>query len=246
MLVTGSTRGIGAGIAAGFLREGALVVLNGRSEEGVRAAADRLVAEGAPADRVRVAAFDVADADAVDAALAALHDELGAFDAVVNNAGVQRRAPLVDMTAEDFRGVIEVDLVSAFLVARAAARPMIEAGAGAILNICSVQSSIVRPTTGNYAAAKTGLVGLTRSMCAEWAPLGLRANGLAPGYIDTELNAALVADEAFSSWITGRTPARRWGAVDDVVGPALWLCSDEARFVNGQVLHVDGGMTAVI
>lgn len=246
VLVTGSSRGIGRAIATGFAREGATVVLNGRSAPAVEAVAAQLAAEGIDPARLRTAVFDVADEDAVDEAVAAIHRDLGALDALVNNAGVQRRGALVDLSAADFREVIDVDLTSAFLVGRAVARRMIEAGSGAVVNICSVQSTIVRPTTGNYAAAKTGLMGLTRAMCAEWAPLGLRANGLAPGYIDTDLNAALVADEAFSGWITGRTPARRWGSVDDVVGPALWLCSDEAAFVNGQVLHVDGGMTAVI
>lgn len=246
VLVTGSSRGIGLAIARGFLVEGATVVLNGRDEGAARDAAAALVAAGHPEDAVRVSAFDVADPDAVEEGIARLHHRFGVFDAVVNNAGIQRRAPLIDMSAADFKTVIDIDLVSAFLVGRAVAGPMIEAGAGAIVNICSVQSSIVRPSTGNYAAAKTGLVGLTRSMCAEWAPLGIRANGIAPGYINTDLNAELVADEAFSSWITRRTPARRWGTVADVVGPTLWLCSTEAAFVNGQVLNVDGGMTAVI
>jgi gluconate 5-dehydrogenase len=123
---------------------------------------------------------------------------------------------------------------------------MVERGAGSIVNICSVQSSLARPNISPYTAAKSGLAGLTRAMCSEWASLGLRVNGIAPGYIDTELNAALTADAEFSAWIEGRTPARRWGTEDDLIGPVLWIASDEARFVNGQIVYVDGGLTAVI
>jgi gluconate 5-dehydrogenase len=239
VLVTGSSRGIGFALARGFLVEGAEVVVNGRDAGAVEAARGRL-AESVPdaAHRVRSAVFDVVDESAVADAVAALP----AIDVLVNNAGVQLRAPILEMSVSAWRAVVDVDLVGALIVARAVASGMVAAGAGSIVNICSVQTSIVRPTTSPYAAAKAGLAGLTRAMCAEWAPFGVRANGIAPGYIATELNAALTSDPEFSAW----TPARRWGTEDDLVGPVLWIASDEARFVNGQIVYVDGGLTAVI
>jgi gluconate 5-dehydrogenase len=243
VLITGSSRGIGFAFAEGYLREGAFVMLNGRDAVSLEAARAELETRHPDAtDRIRTATFDVTDETAVELAVAALP----AIDVLVNNAGVQLRAPLLEMGVAEWRAVVDIDLVGAFIVARAIAPGMLARGSGNIINICSVQSSIVRPTTSPYAAAKAGLVGLTKAMCAEWAPLGLRVNGIAPGYIATELNAALTGDPEFSSWIEARTPARRWGTEDDLVGPALWLASDEARFVNGQIIYVDGGMTAVI
>ncbi|MCU1558138.1 MAG: hypothetical protein JWN09_2133 [Microbacteriaceae bacterium] len=243
VLITGSSRGIGFAFAEGYLREGACVVLNGRDAASLDAAKAELGARQSGAvDRIRAVVFDVTDETAVESAIGALPP----MDVLVNNAGVQLRAPILEMTIAEWRAVVDIDLVGAFVVARAVAPGMLARGTGSIINICSVQSSIVRPTTSPYAAAKAGLAGLTKAMCAEWAPLGLRVNGIAPGYIATELNAALTGDPDFSTWVESRTPARRWGNEDDLVGPALWLASDEARFVNGQIIYVDGGITAVI
>ncbi len=239
-LVTGSRRGIGRAIAEAYLAAGARVVLNSPDAAQLDAAAAEL------GDDVLTCAFDVSDSSAAEAALERLVAEHGCPDILVNNAGIQVRGPLTDLPVEDWRRVVDVDLTSAFVVGRTLARGMIARGSGKIVNICSVQTHLVRPTTAPYAAAKTGLAGLTRSMCAEWAGHGIQVNGLAPGYLDTELNASLVADPGFSAWITRRTPAGRWGRPEDVTGPAVWLASAASDFVNGQVVYVDGGLTAVI
>jgi len=249
VLVTGSSRGIGAELASGFAAAGATVVLNARSPgplvEAERALA-RQIADAGGSGSVRSAAFDVTDEEAVRAAVAEIAATVGPVDVLVNNAGIQRRGPLTEISLADWQAVLQTNLTGAFLVSRHVAPAMIEARSGAILNICSVQTARARATTAPYAASKAGLAGLTRAMCAEWAPLGLRVNGLAPGYIATELNTALLADPAFSAWIEDRTPARRWGEIGDLVGPALWLCSAAAAFVNGQIVYADGGMTAAL
>lgn len=251
-LVTGSGRGIGYAIARGYLLAGARVVLNGRNAARVAASAEALRVDllshdprRSPLD-VRHSVFDVSDTAATEEACEALMAAHGCPDILVNNAGIQIRGALTEISAEDWKRVLDVNLTGAFTVGRALARGMLPRGSGKIINVCSVQSHLVRATTAPYAAAKSGLVGLTRAMCAEWAPSGLQVNGLAPGYLDTDLNASLVADPDFTRWITARTPARRWGRVEDVVGPAVWLASAAADFVNGQVIYVDGGMTAVI
>ncbi|NUP74793.1 MAG: SDR family oxidoreductase, partial [Sinomonas sp.] len=161
-------------------------------------------------------------------------------------AGIQHRVPLFDLDLADWDRVIRTDLTSAFLVGRAAARGMAERGAGKIINICSVQTDLARPSIGAYTAAKGGLRNLTRAMTAEWAGSGLQINGIAPGYIHTEMTQNLVDDAEFNAWILGRTPARRWGTVDDVAGPVVWLASAASDFVNGQTIFVDGGMTVVV
>lgn len=251
-LITGSGRGIGYAIARGYALAGARVVLNGRDATRVAASAEALRGELLSLDprrsplEVQFSVFDVADTAAAEEACQRLMADHGCPDVLVNNAGIQIRGSLTEMPTEDWKRVIDVHLTGAFTVGRALARRMLPRGSGKIINICSVQSHLVRPTTAPYAAAKSGLVGLTRAMCAEWAPSGLQVNGLAPGYLDTDLNASLVADPEFSGWITSRTPARRWGRVEDVVGPAIWLASSASDFVNGQVIYVDGGMTAVI
>ncbi|MFD9700090.1 SDR family oxidoreductase [Lentzea sp. NPDC059081] len=239
-LVTGSRRGIGRAIAEAYLAAGARVVLNSPDASALREAAAEL------GDGVLTCAFDVSDTEAAEAALTALVEEHGCPDVLVNNAGIQLRGPLTELPVDDWRKVVDVNLTSAFVVGRTIARGMVARGSGKIINICSVQNHLVRPTTAPYAAAKSGLGGLTRSMCAEWARHGLQVNGLAPGYLDTELNASLVADPGFTDWITRRTPAGRWGTPEDITGPAVWLASSASDFVNGQVVYVDGGLTAVI
>ena len=244
-LVTGSRRGIGRAIAEAFLAAGARVVLNGPDAERLEAAAAEL-RDSSRADDVLTCAFDVASGEAAEETLTRFIDEHGCPDILVNNAGIQVRGPLTELPLPDWRRVVETDLTSAFVVGRTVARGMIARGSGKIINICSVQNHLVRPTTAAYAAAKSGLGGLTRSMCAEWAGHGIQVNGLAPGYLDTDLNASLVEDPEFTAWITKRTPAGRWGRPEDVTGPAVWLASPASDFVNGQVIYVDGGLTAVI
>lgn len=246
-LITGSSRGIGLAIARGYLSAGARVILNGRDESRLQETAAKLRDElRLPADGVQVSAFDVVDEAAVERAADDVLSAHGCPDILVNNAGIQIRGALTELPVEDWRQVVDTNLTSGFVVGRAYARHMLPRGSGKIVNICSVQTQLVRPSTAAYAAAKSGLGGLTQAMCAEWAPHGLQVNGLAPGYIETDLNASLVADPEFDHWITQRTPARRWGQVEDIVGPAIWLASSASDFVNGQVIYVDGGLTAVI
>jgi gluconate 5-dehydrogenase len=242
-LVTGSSRGIGLALARALGQAGATVVLNARHGDALQAAAATLASEGLS---VHVSSFDVCDAEAVEAAVATIESSLGPIDVLVNNAGIQRRAPLLEFPLADFRELIEVNLVSAFVVGKAVAQFMAQRGRGKIINICSVQSELGRPSIAPYTATKGGLKLLTRGMCADLGPLGIQVNALAPGYFATELTAALVADPTFSQWVEKRTPAGRWGNVDELGGAVVFFASDASSFVNGQILYVDGGMTAVV
>ena len=239
-LVTGSSQGIGLALAGALAAAGAHVTLNGRAAAKLAAAAASLRSAGLA--NVATAAFDVTDEAAVQAASAGL----GAVDILVNNTGIHRRGPLETMPLADWEAVLKTNLTSAFLVARAVAPGMIGRRSGKIINVCSLMSDLARPTTGNYAAAKGGLKMLTRAMCAEWARHNLQVNGLAPGYILTDLTQSLAADPKFDTWIKGRTPAGRWGLADDLTGACVFLASPAADFINGQILTVDGGLSAVI
>jgi gluconate 5-dehydrogenase len=243
-LVTGSSKGIGAVLAAGLAGAGAEVVLNGRDPAALdRARAALAAGTGAV---THAAAFDVTDPDAVEAAVRDVEQRIGPVDILVNNTGVQHRQPMLDVSADDWRRVLDTNLTGAFTVGRAVARGMVDRGHGKIINICSVQTWLARPGIAAYAASKGGLAMLTRAMCAEWAGSGVQANGLAPGYVVTELTRPLVEDPAFDTWIRGRTPAGRWARVQDLVGTLIWLAAPASDFVNGQVIAVDGGLTAVI
>ena len=243
-LVTGSSRGIGRELARGLLEAGCTVVLNGRDETALARTHSEL---GAIAGGTVLAqAFDVTDSAAVAAGVAAIEDAAGPIDILVNNAGTQVRAPLVDFTDDDWNLLLGTNLTSAFLTSREVARRMVPRGRGKIINICSVQSETVRPGIAPYSATKGGLKQLTKGMCADLGPSGIQVNGLAPGYFETELTAALVADEEFSDWVRRRTPAGRWGKVTELVGALIFLCSPASDFVNGQLLYVDGGMLSVL
>lgn len=244
-LITGSSRGIGLSIAQGLAEAGATVVLHGRDP--VRLEETRVDFERRfGAERVHAIAFDITDSFAVASGAASVEHSLGSIEVLVNNAGIQHRAPLLDLELEDWDRVIRTDLTSAFLVGREVARGMIERRAGKIINIASVQTDLARPTIGPYTTAKGGLRNLTRAMTAEWAEFGIQVNALARGYIHTEMTQSLVDNVEFNSWILGRTPARRWGTTTDITGPAVWLASGASDFVNGQVIFIDGGMTVVV
>jgi gluconate 5-dehydrogenase len=243
-LVTGSSRGIGRALAEGLAGAGATVVLNGRDGAALGAARAALADHtGAP---VLAEAFDVTDSAAVGAAVSHIEDALGPIDILVNNAGVQNRTPLLEFTDGEWDRLLATNLGAAFRVGREVARRMVPRGRGKIVNICSVQSELARRGTAVYAATKGGLKMLTKGMCADLGPHGIQVNGLAPGYITTELTAPLVADAEFDAWVRTRTPAGRWGNVEDLVGPLLFLVSPAADYVNGHILAADGGMLAVL
>ncbi|TQC45310.1 SDR family NAD(P)-dependent oxidoreductase [Rhodococcus sp. WS4] len=242
-LVTGSSRGIGYALARGLAEAGATIVLNGVSPGRLAQAREQLCEEFGET-RVHAYAFDVTDAERVDDSVARIESEVGPIEILVNNAALQHRQPLLDVTVEDWKRVIDTDLTSAFLVGRAVARFQIGRGSGKIVNVCSVQSDL-RPTIAPYTTAKGGLRNLTGAMTAEWAASGLQINGLAPGYIHTEMTQALVDDARFDFWLRGRAPAGRWGTPDDLVGPTVWLASDASRYSTVRSSS-SGGMTAVV
>ena len=272
-LVTGSTRGIGRALATGLVRAGARVIVHGRDAGRAAAAAEEIAAAvaaeragaadgttaadgtgvGAEATggagempKVLSAGFDVTDPAAVDAALTAIEAAHGTPDVLVNNAGIQRRAPIAEFADEDWDALLATNLSAAFYCARRVARGMIARGSGKIVQIGSVQSQLARPSIAAYSATKGGIAMFTKGLAADLAPHGIQVNTLAPGYFATELTKALVEDEEFSAWVARRTPDGHWGDVEDLVGPLVFLASDASRFVNGQTLHVDGGMTAVV
>ncbi|QBX34358.1 SDR family oxidoreductase [Paracoccus liaowanqingii] len=236
-LITGSSQGIGLALAHGLAEAGAQVVLNGRDAAKLARAADRI--PGA-----QVLAFDVTDHAGVRAAVDGFEAEHGAFDILVNNAGMQFRAPLEEFPADAFQQLLQTNVASVFNVGQAVARHMIGRGAGRIINIASVQTALARPSIAPYTATKGAVGNLTKGMATDWARHGLTCNAIAPGYFDTPLNAALVADPEFTTWLEKRTPAGRWGRVEELVGACVFLASDASSFVNGHVLYVDGGITA--
>ncbi|WIV50396.1 SDR family oxidoreductase [Marivivens sp. LCG002] len=240
-LVTGSSMGIGFALAQGLAEAGAKIVLNARDAARLGEAADRLRAKGAEVDKL---VFDVTDAASVQEAVNAYETAKGQIDILVNNAGMQHRTPLEDFPVEAFDRLMRTNVNSAFYVGQAVARHMIKRGAGRIINIASVQSQLARPAIAPYTASKGAITNLTKGMATDWAKYGLNCNAIAPGYFDTPLNAALVADADFSAWLEKRTPAGRWGKVEELVGACIFLASDASSFVNGHTLFVDGGITA--
>jgi len=242
-LVTGSSQGIGLALARGLAEAGASMVLNGRNPGRLAAAAQKLAAEGIVAD---TANFDVADAAASEAAVAALEARLGPIDILVNNAGITRRIPAVEYPEAVWREVMAINLDGVFFMAQAVGKRMIARGAGKIINVASVQSDLGRAGTAAYSASKGAVRTLTRTLCAEWARHGVQVNCLAPGYFATELTQPLVDDPVFSDWLCQRTPAGRWGHVEELVGAAVFLAAPASSFVNGTMLYVDGGMTVVV
>lgn len=236
-LVTGSSQGIGLALAKGLAAAGASIVLNGRDEAKLAEAAAQF---DVPVD---VFAFDVTDHASARAAIDQFEAEKGPIDILVNNAGMQHRGPLEEFPADAFERLLRTNISSVFNVGQAAARHMIARGRGKIINIASVQTALARPSIAPYTATKGAVGNLTKGMATDWAKYGLQCNAIAPGYFDTPLNAALVNDPAFSAWLEKRTPAGRWGKVDELVGACIFLASEASTFVNGHILYVDGGIT---
>ncbi|MBB2975515.1 gluconate 5-dehydrogenase [Microbacterium endophyticum] len=243
-LVTGSTRGLGRSLATGLAKAGARVIVHGRSADAAAQAAAEISEEsGTPAASV---AFDVTDAAGVEAGVAELIAAHGVPGILVNNAGVQRRAPIAEFAVSDWDDIIAANLNGVFYVSRFVAPAMIERGSGKIVNVASVQSLLARQTIAPYSASKGGVVQLTKGMAADLARHGIQVNALSPGYFATEMNRDLVDDPEFSGWLTQRTPAQRWGDFAELDGALRFLVSDASSFVSGQNIFVDGGMTAVV
>jgi gluconate 5-dehydrogenase len=240
-LISGSSQGIGFALARGLCEAGASVVLNGRDGVKLSAAADVLRGEG---HTVYELVFDATHHEAVRTAVDGFEASTGAIDILVNNAGMQHRTELENFPAEQFEKLLQTNIASVFHVGQAVARHMISRGAGKVINIASVQTALARPGIAPYTATKGAVGNLTKGMATDWAKHGLQCNAIAPGYFDTPLNAALVADAEFSGWLEKRTPAGRWGNVDELVGACVFLASPASSFVNGHTLYVDGGITA--
>ena len=240
-LITGSSQGIGFALARGLAEAGARVVLNGRERGKLANAVETLAVEG---HGVASLPFDATDHPAVKTAVDGFEADQGAIDILVNNAGMQFRAPLEDFPPEMFGRLLETNITTAFNVGQACARHMIGRGTGKIINIASVQTALARPGIAPYTATKGAVANLTKGMATDWAGHGLQCNAIAPGYFDTPLNEALVNNPDFSAWLESRTPAGRWGKVEELVGAAVFLASDASSFVNGHTLFVDGGITA--
>ena len=248
-LVTGASYGIGYAIAKGLHEAGAKIVFNDINEELVNKGIAAYKADGIDAEGF---VCDVTDEAAVNAFVKKVENEIGVIDILVNNAGIIKRIPMTEMSAEDFRKVIDVDLNAPFIVSKAVIPSMIKKGHGKIINICSMMSELGRETVSAYAAAKGGLKMLTRNICSEFGEHNIQCNGIGPGYIATPQTAPLRERQPdgsrhpFDSFIVAKTPAARWGTPEDLVGPAVFLASNASDFVNGHILYVDGGILAYI
>ena len=248
-LITGAVYGIGFAIAKAYAAAGATICFNCLDEDALKMGYDNYEAAGIKAHGYIA---DVCDEEAVAKLIATIEEEVGTIDILVNNAGIIKRIPMLEMSAADFRQVVDVDLNGPFIVSKAVLPSMIEKGHGKIINICSMMSELGRETVAGYAAAKGGLKMLTRNICSEFGEANIQCNGIGPGYIATPQTAPLRERQAdgsrhpFDSFIIAKTPAARWGTPEDLMGPAVFLASEASDFVNGQILYVDGGILAYI
>lgn len=240
-LITGSSRGIGLTFAEGLAAAGAVVVVNSNNATELAAACGALRAKGY---RTHAKPFDVTDREAMVAAVDEVEADVGPIDILVSNAGIQRRAPFVECDAETYREVMAINLDHMFFIGQTVAKRMIPRNRGKIINTCSLMSEIGRRTTAPYTVSKGGAKMLTKAMAIELAPHNIQVNGIGPGYMKTELNRALIENPEFNRWVCQRTPAARWGDLDELKGVVVFLASDASTFVSGQIIYVDGGLTS--
>ena len=240
-LITGSSQGIGLALAEALASSGAHVIINGRDPAKCEHVAAEFAARGESAS---ARAFDVTDHAATQANIDAIERDIGAIDILVNNTGIQIRHAFIEFPLDDFQRLFDTNVTSAFAVSQAVVRHMLVRGRGKIINVCSVNSELGRASIVPYTASKGALKMLTKGMCVELAKHGIQVNGLGPGYFDTELTQALVQSAEFTSWLKARTPAGRWGNVEELKGAIIFLAAPASDFVNGHILYVDGGMTA--
>lgn len=241
VLITGSSRGLGFNFAKGFVQAGARVIINGRKENGVKKAVKELNnfqgnAYGYP--------FNVADKGQVEDNIKLIEKEIGPIDVLINNAGIQRRAPLDELSLNNWKKVIDVNLNAVFLVSQIVAQNMIKRKKGKIINITSLNAEGARPTIGNYCAAKGGLKMLTKSMATEWGKYNIQVNAIGPGYFKTDMTQKLIENPEFDQWVKSEVPLQRWGNPEELIGAAIFLASNASSYVNGHTLYVDGGWQA--
>ncbi|WP_342074944.1 SDR family NAD(P)-dependent oxidoreductase [Yoonia sp. SS1-5] len=242
-LITGSGSGIGLGLAQGIGAAGGKIVLNGRDVHKLEVAENKLRKSGI---HVETAAFDVSDPDTIESNIKKIEAEIGPIDVLINNAGTNRRGRMADISANDYQTVIQANIDGLFLTTRAVAPYMQDRKAGKIINICSALSKLGRKGAVAYSGSKAAAAMMTASMCDELAADNIQVNGIAPGYFLTEITQVIKDDPVHNEWLMKRTPAERWGQLEDLVGAAIFLSSDASNFVNGHILYVDGGLTAVM
>jgi gluconate 5-dehydrogenase len=242
-LITGSTRGIGNTLAQGFATEGSKVILNGRDKNTLKKVVTKLSEEGF---QVFGSVFDIQDEESIQNQVKYIEKEFGNIDILINNAGIQIRSPLEDFSTEDWHKIINVNLTGAFLTSKAVVKGMIKRKSGKIINICSIQSELARPTIAPYTASKGGLKMLTQGMATDWGKHNIQINGIAPGYFKTELTKPLYEDKKFDAWLCSRVPANRWGDPSELIGAAIFLASKASDYINGHIIFVDGGLRACV
>lgn len=243
VLITGSSSGLGFIMARGLAQEGATVILNGRNKNKLAHAIQELQEENL---NVSGSTFDVSDSTSVKTGIKQIIKDFGTIDILVNNAGIQIRGLLEDFEESDWDKILKINLSSAFLVSKEIIKGMINRKSGKIINICSLQSDLGRPTIAPYAASKGGLKMLTRAMATEWAKHNIQVNAIGPGYFKTDMTKALYENPEFDGWLCKRTPANRWGNPEELIGVLIFLASEASSYVNGQIIYVDGGMTACV
>jgi len=242
-LITGSGQGIGFALAEGLGQAGARIILNDRNKGRLEKSVQKLNRLGI---KTTGALFDVRDEKSINREIRKIQNEKGTIDILINNAGIQIRGPLDSFKLENWQKIIDTNLTAVFLVSKAVVPGMIKERGGKIINICSVQSELARPSIAPYTASKGGVKMLTKAMATDWGKFNIQVNGLAPGYFKTLLTKPLYEDKKFDSWLCSRTPANRWGDPEELVGAAIFLASKASDYVNGHILYVDGGLTACV